>query len=516
MLDLEQFLQDCSSVFDGSLIEEEWGIEAWERKARGNIEYIRNTDPADLAKMMFRWNLKPKQREIYTYVIENFVRLKKDDVLQVQIIGAYGVGKTTLEAMLILTILYLYDLMRDVSNPTGFQARLLSGTQQQVQTVMWKEIALILMNSHPHIKSKFQQHSKTLKYLPAMPLTVLDQFVWGTSTKTETKTGAHGGLVALFFDEGTAINDEAFKAAENYSSGRGEDGQNCVWIVTGNANKLNCEFHKNAISNLDYWKIFTWTRFCDLKEGEEDPYANRIRAKYGEDSDEWRVGVMAEFPLMEENVLIPRYMLNLAAERPQKEADIVYFGIDVAKGVNAGDYSVICVRNNYAVLEWWKGKVSIEVLKQKFTELYYFYMPRGIFPDEVGVGCGFADWLKLHFNNQQSEVIAINAGSKPEYNTAAADRRSEVGFLAAEWIRDIGHVPYEETFYEECTWIKWHVTERSKLKLISKNEMKRSTDMFDAFSYTFARKYSDSGAKMSGNRQFIGMKQQPFNARNSF
>lgn len=461
--------------------------------------------------MLFDWELRPKQLEIFSYVVEKFLNLEPDHTLQVQIIGAYGVGKTTLEAMLIVTILYLYDLIRDRSVVEGFKARLLSGSEKQVNTVMWREIELMLMVSR--IGTKFKLESTKLVYLPFASI-VLDKFIWNARNE-QSQTGAHGGLVSIFFDEGTAISDLAYKTAFNYFSGRGQKG---TWIITGNANKRNCEFEK--ISEQNDWKTFKWTRFCDLQEGQEDPYANRIREKYGEDSDEWRVGVMAEFPLLEESALISRYVLNLAVERDKSRvvpnARPIYIGIDVATGINSGDYSVICVRNNHEILEWWRAKVGIEVLKQVYSDFHAHYRPRVIVPDEVCVGAGFAEWLKIHFHNHESEVIAFHAGKSPEYNTAVSDRRSEVAFLAAEWLRDIGRIPYHEDFFEECSWIKWQVTEKAKLKLISKNEMKRSTDMFDAFSYTFARKYSDTGERLSTRNTFIGMNPAAYNARTRF
>jgi hypothetical protein len=504
------FVNKCfSQVQNSEQKKSEFDLESWESKVRGRPDLIRETSPEFIAKILFNWELRPKQKEIFSYVVNAFVNLKENELHQIQIIGAYGVGKTTLEAMLIITTLYLAGLM--TMEKVGLKGRLVSGSQHQVTSVMWEEIKLVLSNSN--IADKFIALSKSLTLISNQHMKV-EQLIWSkVEGKEQSKTGVHSNTVTVFFDEGTAIPTAAYRTVENYFSGRDQSG---IWIVTGNANKIGCEFH--SITELDSWKTFKWTRFCDLQEGQEDPYANRIKDRYGEDSDEYRVGVLAEFSQTDGAGLIPQYYLNLSRERPYNATSRpIYMGVDISRGGNKGDYSVICIRNNNCVIEWFRDKVDRMDLKEICARFIQHYNPRMVVFDDASVGFGLCQELKVRYKTPQRDFIEFISAQKPKFNPAVLNRRAEVALLAADWIRDTGHIASHPVFEEECSWVQLIKSENGgRLMLTSKNEMKRSTDMLDAFTMTFAMTYSDEEKRIVYNNPFFDIQRKQNNARITF
>jgi hypothetical protein len=458
----------------------------------------------------------PKQREIFDNVFDQLNVAEGNSATRIQVIGAYGVGKSRFLAYIIIGYMVYCALKY---NDKIFKGRIFSGKYSQLMNVTWEEIKHVLMNSA--VKDLFVQRHSDIRYIDNDNIKVLPETF--DPSNPDSVQGLHtetGGNLVVFFDEGSAIPNNLYNKIETFfTSGR------CLWLVCGNpTRKANekgepIEFYKTYLSNR--WKSFVWTIFDNLSEGESSMFEEYMRDKYGVDSDPYRVAVLAQFPEADVGGLIPSYYLDIAATRPiTVNKRPVIMAIDPATGsvpqssqklnqdIPITDECAIVVMNPVSVLDRFTGVFSSSAavnrsagMQQTFRDFknlvhqwIAMHQPTRIVIDAVGVGADFANELYLEYdgkiNNfrERIEVIPFVGNGKPQIHFGMKDRRTEVAFQAAEWLANVGHYPECEEFRKECMGLVTH-DEGDRTCLISKKKLPKSPNRWDAFSMCFAKPF---------------------------
>jgi hypothetical protein len=138
------------------------------------------------------------------------------------------------------------------------------------------------------------------------------------------------------------------------------------------------------------------------------------------------------------------------------------------------------------------------ILMMEFEATPYSLRPQSIFIDSIGVGGGLADRL----SELGLPAVSVAVSESPSLKDKYTRLRDELFWKAREWFeaRDC-KVPNDETLISEITSIRYKYQSTGKLKVESKDEMKRrgqrSPDVADAFVLSFAHEGATAMGQMS-------------------
>jgi hypothetical protein len=181
----------------------------------------------------------------------------------------------------------------------------------------------------------------------------------------------------------------------------------------------------------------------------------------------------------------------------------VVWGVDVARF--GGDRSAIAKRQGQVLLEpikTYQGRDLMEmagIVLSEYEACPYSLRPVAIYIDAIGIGAGLADRLRELDLPAVSIQVSESASLKERFNRL----RDELFWNTREWFeaRDC-HIPEDQTLIQELTAIRYAYLSSGKLKIESKDEMKRrgqrSPDVADAFVLTFAESGAIAGGYSKG------------------
>lgn len=266
---------------------------------------------------------------------EEEIRYSKKIGLSIQ--SGNGTGKDFILALMILYITFMFPMAKNSAT---------ANTEKQLKNVLWSEIA------------KLMRLAK--KQDPTDKETIIQKFLELQSEKLFVKE--HKGKEA--FCEAVTVNTKASGEDQAQSvAGRHEDFQ--IWAVDEGSNIADPVYEKiertltrmmnlmiiifNPLRSLGYAiRSQTDPRFISLRWSAEDSELvtqDHIEnmAKYGRDSNSFRVGVLGLPPLVDASVLIPLDWLEDAFDREYepRPTDVRVKALDPGGG---GDPSVIGTR----------------------------------------------------------------------------------------------------------------------------------------------------------------------------
>lgn len=358
-------------------------------------------------------------------------------------------------------------------------------TNRQVEYQFWRHLR------NAHNTAKIPLGGKLLKTRLELDE---DWFAMGFSVKQGEGadvdfSGWHSENILIIVDEASGVNSKVFEAIEGLMAGG-----NATLLLIGNPTSATGDF-ADAFKSKSYKKIHISaydspnvqtgeTQIAGLvtKEWVED-----MKDKYGEDSDIFRVRVLGEFPLAEDDTAISIKLIE-AAQTTDREMygedemillDPARFGSDQA--------AFVYKKGNYAkILEVIEKSSTMELAgKMKRYLTQEFPNARGRI-DIIGIGAGIFDRLQ-----EQSDIaervegvnVASNAGDKEKYNNL----RTEGWFGVRDWLRDAILEP-DERWYELAK-PRYKIKSNGQVALESKDEMKKrgipSPNIADALALAF-------------------------------
>jgi hypothetical protein len=245
-----------------------------------------------------------------------------------------------------------------------------------------------------------------------------------------------------------------------------------------------------------------WTLKVSCKDAKMvDPnYAVRMAKRYGEDSNIYRVRVLGDFPLSDDDSVIPLEFAESAVDRDvAPTTDRIVWGVDVARF--GDDESALAKRQGNiqkGKVRTWKGKDTMQtvgLLVNEYRETPIKERPDLILVDSIGLGAGVVDRLKEQGLPVRGINVAESSATKEKYMRL----RDELWWLSREWLqgKDV-RLEDDSDLIGELTAPKYDFTSSGKIIVESKLKMKErgipSPNAADAWNLTFA----DSGFKSKG------------------
>lgn len=395
-----------------------------------------------------------------------------------------GAGKSTLASELILWFMASRRNARVITTAgTGGQVRLL-----------WRKIRSAYETSRRELPGP----SPLTQQWNLSP----EWFALGLSTNDETTLQGHHALIGrdvedgygdllAVIDEASAVEDWVFNAMRGYMNvGR------CYWLVLGNPNRPDGEFfqvsqrgnwHRHSISAFDVPFI--------------DPaWIDDQRKYWGEDSAQYQVRVLGEFPRVGGDFLIfPLSSFEAAAdEHPDVEG--MHIGADIARGQGDANTLVLTVNGRVEDAQSWRNRDLMETAARIAEYAKQRDVPwQNVHIDVIGLGAGVVDRLR----EQGYNVEGVDFGARPVGDwtevigseVKVQNRRSEL-YWAARCALDQGlaSVPeaFRRTIWRECNLIQYEFSGNGQLRVEAKEKIRsrmegRSPDFADAWVLSFSR-----------------------------
>ena len=302
-----------------------------------------------------------------------------------------------------------------------------------------------------------------------------------SAERPEALAGVHSEHVLLICDEASAIPEAVFESAAGSMSGHA-----ATTVLIGNPTRNTGLFFKTHHQLSSDWK--TMHVSCLDNRLVSKDFIKQISTTYGDSSNAFRVRVLGEFALKDDDSLIPAELVDAAMDRDVvlNPAEPIYYGIDVARF--GDDRTVICKRQGNVVLGFkhWSGEDLMGTVGRIVHEAG-MDNPEEIMVDSIGLGGGVADRLReLGLN-----VRDVNVSESVALNQQAARLRDELWISAKEWLETRAvKLPKDDELRQELIGPTYSFTSNGKIKVEGKSEMKRrglrSPDLADALCLTFA------------------------------
>jgi phage terminase large subunit len=416
-------------------------------------------------------------------------------VRRISIRSGHGVGKSCLASWaLIWHQIFRFPQKSIVTAPS----------HSQLHDALGSEIRSWITALPAVIKDQLEVLSEQIR-MKAAPNESFISFRVSRPEASETLAGVHSANVLLVCDESSGIAPVIFESAASSMSG-----ENATTLLLGNPvrgqgffydthNKLSKDWETRKVSCLDSKRV--------SKE-----FINEISSRYSESSNQYRVRVLGEFPLADEDAIIPRHLVESSVGRDVEPiGGEVTIGVDVARF--GSDSSAICLRqgnhllgdgvsckrglDTMQVVGWVRSE--IDLLKKKKIEV------GEIMVDSIGLGAGVVDRLL----EEGIPCRGINVSEAPSIKGGHLNLRSELWEKARSWFegRDVV-IPNDERLIMELCSVRYGFSSTGKTKVESKDDIRRrlgsnaSPDAADAFCLTFAG-YAAHGKRTSWNKPLV-------------
>jgi len=221
-------------------------------------------------------------------------------------------------------------------------------------------------------------------------------------------------------------------------------------------------------------------------------WVDEASTTWGENSAQYQVRVLGQFPKEADDTLIPLTSIEAATSRGSDptlahRTAPIQIGVDVARF--GTDRTVLCVRQGNRVKDLDQyGKLNTMQTVGRVVDAIARHNPQFVNVDEVGIGAGVVD--RLH-ELGHSNVTGINVGSKSSDPEHFFNLRAELyDALRTRFEQGDIEIPNDADLIAQLAAIRVEFTSRGQLKIESKETMRRrslpSPDKADALLLAFA------------------------------
>lgn len=459
-------------------IEKMWGItpQPLKKEYRKAVAEV-NPDYKDYKAEWFEPFIKGKhitwQQWLILKAVEDVVNRRVPQV-KISIRSGHGIGKSTTLSWLIYWYLFCF---KDSQIPCT------APTQEQMFDVLWKELSAWRERLPEGIKELFDITANYIRVIES-PQTWFARAKTARKEKPEALAGIHSDYVMMLIDEASGVPEEVYNTGEGALTG-----ENVIQILISNPTRLVGTFKESQKeTNDEYLKLHFNSEDSPVVKKE---FVERIVAKHGIDSDEYRIRVKGEFP-NEEGVDDKGYLplLNENDIKFTNDEELIGYrrlGIDPAGEGN--DKSVWCVRDKFKARIVGSEAISNEkTIGQKSLTIMdaHDVEPEDVYIDNFGKGANVAQEIALSVNKR---VQGVNVGDQATDTERFINKRAEAHWRAKQWLRQGGEIVKHEEFKKEAVTIRYRKELNGKMKIMSKVEMKKagfkSPNFWDAFMMTF-------------------------------
>lgn len=395
----------------------------------------------------------------------------------VSIRSGHGTGKTTSLAWLVLWFVSLYN---DCRIPCT------APTAHQLNDLLWPEISKWHEKLHPLWRRDlyitgdrvFVKNAEKTQYSVART---------ARKENPEALQGFHATNLLFLLDEASGIDEKIFEVAEGALSTPG-----ARVVMTGNPTRTEGYFFRSHHQERKHWHTL---HFNCLDSPHVSPdYIEKMKERYGEDSNIYRVRVLGDFPEASDDILIPLSWVEDAVGRDvQFPAAQRIAGLDVARF--GDDATSMIVRQGGSInhLQQWRNKdlmQTVGIIAEAYRHQKLFDV---IFVDSIGLGSGVVDRL----NEMQIPTVAVNVAESTSQKEKFNRLRDQLWWACREFfqakqcaIDPVVKGMWLDDLMGQLTSIRYGFTSNGKIKIEDKQEMKdrglESPNLADALCLTFA------------------------------
>lgn len=406
----------------------------------------------------------------------------QDGQRRISVRAGHGVGKTATLALAAICFMFLRFPQKTV---------LTAPTAGQLFDALFAEITRWVNALPPLLRDAVEIFSDRI-VLKSAPKESFMSARTSSSEKPEALAGVHSENVLLICDEASAIPEAVYEAAVGSMSG-----YNATTVLLGNPTRNTGLFFKTHHQLRDSWK--TMHVSCLGSKLVSPDFVQQIRETYGEESNAYRVRVLGDFSLREDDVLIAAELVTAAMGRDiaLDPREVIHYGLDVARF--GDDRTVLLKRQGSVVIEIkkWHGSNLMETVGRVVHEAS-IDKPAEIMVDSIGLGSGVADRLREVGLN----VRDVNVSESSALNPQAHRLRDELWITVKDWLTQRAcRLPVDEDLRQELCSPTYAFTSNGKIKVEAKADMKRrgmrSPDTADALCLTFAGQAALVGGRAS-------------------
>lgn len=431
---------------------------------KANYQYIVKTygnNPAEFAKDICGFNKLDEWQKWYLNETLTYGKGGK----KIAISSCHSSGKTLLSSVVAIHRLIVYP---------ESQIRITSATYSQLKQAFTGTLNKVIRNSS--IKDWFDITIETIK-LKGQEDNWINLQAWSIQ-RPEAFAGLHPESPCLIADEASGIDNVIFKSFAGSMMH-----SNALLILLGNPlyrrGALFDAFHKKK----DFFKS-VYVSALDSSFISQD-WIEEMKAEYGEDSDEYRIRVLGQFPKSDMLGFISESTIRGAIGRQVIPilTEPTIAGLDVGR---LRDASVLVIRKGRKVLhiEKWRTRDTM-IVAEDVAKLIVKYNIEMVAVDANGVGAGVSDRLRQLAPNK---IQDINLSGLPNTEKEYFNGRSKCWGLAKKWLQ-YGSIPFDQDLIDGGSALLYSYDRLGRYQLESKElAAKRgvsSPDTFDAFAYTF-------------------------------
>lgn len=417
------------------------------------------------------------------------LRLVADGNRRISVRAGHGTGKSTACAwLLIWHMVTRFPQKAVVTAPTA----------GQLFDALFSEVKRWINELPPFIRDSMELFSDRVVMKSAPEQSFISART-SSSERPEALAGVHSEHVLLIVDEASAVPEAVFESAAGSMSGH-----SATTVLIGNPTRNTGMFFKTHHQLSSDWNCLHMS--CIGNPLVNVDFVKQIRTTYGEGSNAYRVRVLGEFALHDDDVLIPAELVDAAMGRDvvlDADNPLVY-GLDVARF--GDDRTVLCKRQGNVVVELksWSGKDLMETVGLVINEAKED-KPAEIMVDSIGLGSGVADRLR----EQGYNVRDVNVSESAAINQQANKLRDELWLSVKDWLQARAcRLPKDEELRQELCAPTYSFVSSGKIKVEPKDSIKRrgmrSPDKADALCLTFA-----GTAALVGGRASLWVKGKP-------
>lgn len=394
---------------------------------------------------------------------------------RVSVRSGHGVGKST--AVAVVCIWYLmtrYPVKIVITAPTS----------AQLFDALFAEIKRWVNQLPENLQALLNVKADRIE-IAAAPETGFISARTSRAESPEALQGIHADNVLLIADEASGVPEAVFEAAAGSMSG-----EEACTILLGNPTRSSGFFFDTQNRLKDQW----WTRrvSCVDSPRVSEAYVAEMKLRYGEESNAYRVRVLGEFPLSDDDTVVPMHLIESAMSRDVVEDDRApaIWALDVARF--GSDRSVLAKRRGQVVYEIkkWAGLDLMQLtgaIVAEFNSTQMHLRPVEILVDSIGLGSGVVDRLR----ELKLPCRGINVSESPSMKGTYVNLRAELWFATKSWLEQRGcKLIRDEDLMAELAAPRFKFSSSGKLQVESKDEMKkrglRSPDIADAVVMTMA------------------------------
>ena len=430
--------------------------------AAAALEWIQR-EPVEFIESVLGFEPWSKQREIIESVRDN---------PRTAVRSCHGSGKTAVAARIVLWFLAAYPRSRVIST---------APTWTQVRDLLWAEL-------HRGVARA------PAGFYPSPDLTRLsfspEHFAVGISTdQPERMQGHHAEHLLLVCDEASGVREEVYAAAEGFLTA----GAGARVLLIGNPTLSSGTFYRAFTSERELWSTISISaedtpRLTGEKVSEAvaanmpspDWVAERASA-WGEDSPEYAIRVLGEFPKQGSDQVIDLAAVEAAVAREVEPGPDLIVSCDVAR--YGSDETVIVAKRG--------AKITIEAsysgrsLMQTVGHISDVVARAGdyrdlrIVIDDAGLGGGVTDRLK----ERGYPVAPFTGAGRAHEPTKYPNRRSEAWWAFAEALPELD-LPHDDQLIADLVAPRYAMDSAGRRVVEAKEKTRarlgRSPDRADA------------------------------------